>query len=1090
MSLHKLFLFSKDTDASATEQGFQYQKLKTLKTWIENRINKVDEVIYCDYEEDIFQRNFKEGKAKFRQIKLYSSNFSFSKEEIQKSLAHFFMLFVKGEYKFDEIQFLFETNSGIAKEVKGNDADLLREWVANQDTMSNELRAKCRERVKAIINDYIAETYEAKNSAERKAELQQAKNIYGQLSDDTWDAFVSSITWQFDTISQEQAIPILLEEITALIPNLPLPIDPSKVSTYISVLHFEIANRTAQDNDEDRMLTNKLLDILLLNEGSEKARWYADVYQKWSSVKEIKHFSIGAFYETINATRHCRWEMHDSDHEALWLDLLKKYIDLNETIVVCRRKAIYEYLFLMTSPDPKTGQPKGKISDQEDLIRYYFRELEHRNSFADIEEDIILLQIVQAQQLFSGAFLDETETSIWVTEIERLIDERIANPANADELCQAYELKGHFTFHLNPNSPLKEKVNAAIEVYKKILNPLADATIYSISRLNDQLTQIVNMLIHHSVDDEVIDSIESFIAEIEEHASKTGKHHNSAHNLVERGMAYINKPSAKNYLKALECFHKAKNLWYLLETREGYILALINIAQVYSALGMHMAAKYYGLCGVWASFHFGDYTTLKRISDSYAMVFHADFKQGAWMSALDDFEQYIKSRLEFTPKALDLENDSLLRKTLLDLSCVLAASPTLHPDLSVFIEYQKKSLGWLFTDHLKEMVDVFNVKFPDKDSFEQMLSKRLSYMPLNDVGAIREINFNVLGIEWKITFENNATSNAIAEEFCSLLQITLCEIGLLNTDLHLLELSVIVNISSAEDYTKFATQRLSHENTVYDLEIPSFDAKEQSNIQFHYGFLATNIKILLNDLSLLPKDEFEKIFEDLYNKQKLGEKGLATNTYQKVYFNLLEEENFNKSMRAAFQPVPEKKSNLISSHLLASIDKVSSKYDRNQSIENIKNRHNNTQKKLNVSLPLWEQHAEFRALIYELRQKGWLDWQILIAVMNHVLNTKVNDYMRSVAATDEDRRKAAFEAEFSRMFKLYENECYMEIPVEWLRTEGFQFNLDKMPIDTLRSFGLQNNMAYPNFTAIRSFLNKRFNFNIDDFEDNNPLKSV
>jgi hypothetical protein len=183
-------------------------------------------------------------------------------------------------------------------------------------------------------------------------------------------------------------------------------------------------------------------------------------------------------------------------------------------------------------------------------------------------------------------------------------------------------------------------------------------------------------------------------------------------------MAYINKPSAKNYLKALECFHKAKNLWYLLETREGYILALINIAEVYSALGMHMAAKYYGLCGVWASFHFGDYTALKRISDSYAMVFYADFKQGAWMSALDDFEQYIKSRLEFTPKALDLENDSLLRKTLLDLSCVLAASPTLHPDLSVFIEYQKKNLGWLFTDHLKEMVDVFNVKFPDKDSFE------------------------------------------------------------------------------------------------------------------------------------------------------------------------------------------------------------------------------------------------------------------------------------------------------------------------------------------------------------------------------------
>lgn len=55
MSLHKLFLFTKDTNASATEKGFQYQKLKTLKTWIENRINKEDEVICCDYVGDFFQ---------------------------------------------------------------------------------------------------------------------------------------------------------------------------------------------------------------------------------------------------------------------------------------------------------------------------------------------------------------------------------------------------------------------------------------------------------------------------------------------------------------------------------------------------------------------------------------------------------------------------------------------------------------------------------------------------------------------------------------------------------------------------------------------------------------------------------------------------------------------------------------------------------------------------------------------------------------------------------------------------------------------------------------------------------------------------
>ena len=80
MGIDKLYLFSKDTDATATEQGYHYQKLKTLKTWLENRINRVDDVIYCDYEDDIFERNITDGTSKFRQVKLYSKNFSFSQE--------------------------------------------------------------------------------------------------------------------------------------------------------------------------------------------------------------------------------------------------------------------------------------------------------------------------------------------------------------------------------------------------------------------------------------------------------------------------------------------------------------------------------------------------------------------------------------------------------------------------------------------------------------------------------------------------------------------------------------------------------------------------------------------------------------------------------------------------------------------------------------------------------------------------------------------------------------------------------------------------------------------------------------------------
>ena len=77
MNISKLHIFAKNTDATASLKGYHYQVLKTLETLIDNYIEQKEDEIYCDFEEDIFQKNEIDGTTKFRQIKLYSRNFSF-----------------------------------------------------------------------------------------------------------------------------------------------------------------------------------------------------------------------------------------------------------------------------------------------------------------------------------------------------------------------------------------------------------------------------------------------------------------------------------------------------------------------------------------------------------------------------------------------------------------------------------------------------------------------------------------------------------------------------------------------------------------------------------------------------------------------------------------------------------------------------------------------------------------------------------------------------------------------------------------------------------------------------------------------------
>lgn len=139
MNTNKLFLFSKNTDAVAAQRGYNYQTLKTLETWIENFLEQRNEDIYCEFEEDIFQKDDFKKKLTFRQIKLYSNGFSFSSEEIKKSIGHFFTLQAKFDNSDFSKEFIFETNSNIKGQYKENDAELLREWFENQNNLEEEI---------------------------------------------------------------------------------------------------------------------------------------------------------------------------------------------------------------------------------------------------------------------------------------------------------------------------------------------------------------------------------------------------------------------------------------------------------------------------------------------------------------------------------------------------------------------------------------------------------------------------------------------------------------------------------------------------------------------------------------------------------------------------------------------------------------------------------------------------------------------------------------------------------------------------------------------------------------------------------------
>jgi len=881
MSIHKLHIFAKNRDAIATQKGYAFQQLKTIENWLQNRIANKDEVIYCDFEDDIFARDLKQGTSKFTQVKLYSTDFSFLSDSIKKAIGHFFMLYVKGDYAFDKMEFNFETNASVVKRVvKDNDADLLQEWNDNLGKINLELLGRIRTRVKKILDEYINEMFEElKDKLAAKSDIQQARIIYDGLKDENFDEFINCIKWQFDDVDSNIAVEQIMSRIGGLIPKIQLPIDESRNQIHAALLVKEVYERSIQDDPEDRKLTNDLLDSILLNAGGTEEQWYAETLQQFKSGNKVKSFFPGEFQAVMNGARYCRWNMEDEGHEIFWLDLLKQFIELPDTPLPYKRKSIYEYLFLKIGHNPLGKRKESAIAGDIDLIKLYIEQWEHRNNLQGIEDDITLLQLLKAQVVRFSIALPDIDLAEWQISIEIFLDEQIQKETNVDIKCELLELRGHLTHQSNIHNPVAN-FKYSFEFYRKIPPLLSEARLYSLAKLYGQMKALIKMLTVYGIDDGMIDMVDQFMKEIQDYAERTGQRHRAAHDLVERGAIHLEHPNVPNFLRALELFHRAKELWQLEYTKEGYILSLLNIAQIYDSLGMSYASKYYAFVALWSTWHFSDPAIYKRLPQALGQICSCDYSSGAWMNALEDFNHYLVTKREFDEKGFDMENDEMYHRTVFSIAKIFHAVPIIHPELLPYLNLLKKKWGVIWNEQIEPVVQQLNEQIKGLDSFKLILARDLRDIPLNDVGAIRMVKFNALNIDWSIKFNNDETMTAIGEEFVSFIQVALCEIARINNQLLVPGQTIIISIKEGH----FQKENLSENNWI--ITIPKFDSKVEIEIQTHYAYIGSLLKSILQPASTLLKDEFNKFYVDtLFIKGDFGKKTLAGAAYQRIFRN-------------------------------------------------------------------------------------------------------------------------------------------------------------------------------------------------------------
>lgn len=1091
MSISQLHIFSKDTDAPESQAGFEYQRLKTLETWVFNKVHGINEDLYCDYEEDIFQKGMHNSGIKFRQIKLYSTPFSFSTEEVHKALQHFFMLFVKSDYTGIATEFVFESNSNIARKKADNEADLMREWKDNQGNLTGDLLDRCRTKTKSIITDYIETTYKKlqdnTEDAAFKKQLDDAKSFFHAIQPADFDKFINSIKWHFEGITPYQALENIKARIAGLLEQIPFIAEKEEYKFAHGHLLTIISEKSIGRTPADRKLTGELLDHALLQLGGKEDMWYSSVFTKWNARKTVTKFLIGEFFEVVDGAKYCRWNKLVHGNMDLWEKLLNDYFGMDKIIANCKRKAIYEWVMLkMQIGFPEINVPPGS----EKLIQFYFNNLSESETSADLEDAINLHQVVSAINTLGKLKLAKKEVGQWFSSIQEIITKKLQATQNTNSQCAYYELLGHAAFKIKRETKLVEAVKESIECYNKIIPLLPQATMYNIGDLSGKLTQMRDLIMKSGFEgsDEAEKQIKTFLGKIESIVQERKGKHYTAQQHIKWGAAYLGKHTLDSYLDALEEFHKTKLLWNQEKTIEGVIISMMMIAGVYQALGMNYAAKYYALTALWDSFHIST-KNLHRISGCFGIIMIADFESGAWISALNDFEKYITSSYMFDAAVSEDERNEYFNDAVSKEGLLLLMIPQFSSDLTEYVESKKKRLGWFREETIDPLIDKLQETFAGDDILSKIVSK-LTDLPINDAGTKRKISWATQNHSWTVEFDNEWKLNAIAEEFCAAIQIMQVEMSRRTDDLHLIKANITIKLEkSADGKFSIPKKQASNSEHVFTLFIPEITTVSSAAIVSHYTHLAAAFITILKDISLLPGKELKEMFSDMY-QQGLGDKTLIVNSYQVMLKYFFADSDFAERTALKFSydqahGLPQKSKNI----LPVTFDQ-SSRYLPENSIQNIQNRNIVFKRILHLSINNWKKEESFQQLIRDLRKEGWLDWQILTALNNHVISYKANLHLKDIKFADEESYLQNFHHEFDRMMKIDEEYCYEEIPVSSLLSAEFGFLLKQVPVFTLNSYGLENGSAFPDHEAIRSLLTSRFNFAIDNLAENNLLADI
>ena len=821
---------------------------------------------------------------------------------------------------------------------------------------------------------------------------------------------------------------------------------------------------------------------------------YVERRRRW---REQDHpiATLGDFIDLKAGLREAIFQQQARSDLPFWLGLVRQVLANPECPAHIQQRARYELVVA-------TFRGTHEFRSVDDVARSYLKEAVNQTEPARLLDASTLLTYANTAAQWGITSLTPTELGDWNTRLttraqDLVIQEtaetshRRANllfvighlglhPAMWEPDVQNFIKEVYEQVQQNPgDEPLDPAdislpagrffadVSLAFSTWSEIMDDLEKTPLFPIETLADILQLLVPLWSQHEEWRELLDAVDAALGE------RSGRHTIGAR-ARDRAMTLL---KSGRCLDALEEFHQAKVEWWSGETLRGSLLAMMIIAELYLELKLPQASKSYALAVSYIATARGDEGLADLVPAGLLMAAYADFIAGAWCSSVELYELGLYAQYEFIEDGTDFEKHPRNQYALLHLGYAWACSKIVNPGLTALIRAVTVRLG--AEDIVESAIEVLDSE--GKDFWESFGATELVARPFADLGNVRHIRFSALGTDWNVVVSNDLDSVRLGECFAAAAQAMLA--ALTREDLCLVQSQINVRVENRQRIRTESAKRIeplpSNDGRRWVVRLAPVGNSSGTDPRETSIELLTMLTMIIREASLLPDDDFSEAMDRAFQRG-LGHKLSPARPYDELVamFTPKSEAQIDG---AGYDTPWESSGGSFPPHVeLGCKVGPGPTFSRDQADELLQTRYQNLAKGLRITIPVLAASEAFRETVAALRAKGWLDWHILGAIFNIVMNHRfpINRYDLPLGETGSEMMRNAFQVE---------DASTSPVPIGLFTQDAMDENRKRAMLALLKHWGLELRQRTPDMPAIEQLLANRYGYWYDDVPHDDPF---